>query len=387
MKNCINTRFASFFVAFLSLFFITASAQPVKTGGKLVDNGALWIPDYVTELPGMKMGPFVRRSDGGILTTENNKCAISLDEGKTWKEYAIFKDTSKFKISNERTMIRTSSGTIILAFMNLQEKAKWKWEKDISDTRGAILPTYVVKSRDGGKTWEMPQKLHNEWTGAIRDIIETRNGNIVFTSMMFRHNPGHHTVLTYTSRNDGDNWERSNIIDLGGIGNHSGVTESTLEELKDGRLWMLMRTNWGTFWETFSDDDGITWKDIKPTGISASSSPGMLKRLGSGRLLLVWNLQFPEAKNYYPMRGGDMQWSEVAASNYREELVVAFSEDDGKTWSKPKIVGKMIKNAGIDIPVAWISYPYVFEVAPGEIWITTMQSKLRIKLFEKDFIK
>ncbi|MBZ4191387.1 sialidase family protein [Niabella beijingensis] len=61
--------------------------------------------------------------------------------------------------------------------------------------------------------------------------------------MMMRHNPCHHTVLTYTSFNDGKDWVRSNIIDLGGKGDHSGVTESCIVQLKDGRLWQLIRTN------------------------------------------------------------------------------------------------------------------------------------------------
>src|SRR5690606_13340853 len=179
----------------------------------------------------------------------------------------------------------------------------------------------------GGRTWEKPQKLHNEWTGAVRDMIETRNGNVIFTSMMMLHNTAHHTVLTYTSRNEGETWERSNIIDMGGIGHHGGVTESTIEQLKDGRIWQLMRTNWGTFWEAFSDDEGIIWKDIKPTSIDASSAPGLLKRLESGRLALIWNRLYPSGKDYYPLRGGDRQWSEVRSSNHREELSIAFSED------------------------------------------------------------
>lgn len=159
-------------------------------------------------------------------------------------------------ISDERAILSTSNGVIVLAFMNLKERANWDWQEEISDSPGARLPTYTVRSLDGGKTWQDVQKLHNEWTGAIRDMIETENGNIVFTSMMMWHHPGHHTVLTYKSGNEGKTWERSNIIDLGGIGHHSGVTEATLESLPQGKLWLLMRTNWGTFWEAFSTDDG-----------------------------------------------------------------------------------------------------------------------------------
>jgi len=32
-----------------------------------------------------------------------------------------------------------------------------------------------------------------------------------------------------------------------------------------------------------------------------------------------------------------------------------------------------------------LSYPYMFEVNPGELWITTWQGELRAKIYEKDF--
>lgn len=353
--------------------------------GKVTSTGA-WIPNEADELPNMKMGPFVRLGDGSILTVEATKCLISQDGGNTWKPREIFAQPDNFQISNERVLVRTSGGVLILAFMNLKERANWNWRTDISDSPGARLPTYVVRSLDDGKTWETPQKLHNEWTGAIRTIIETRSGNIIFTSMMMRHNPGHHTVLTYTSFNDGKEWIRSNVIDLGGIGHHSGVTESTIVQLESGIIWQLMRTNWGTFWECFSEDEGVTWKNIRPTSIDASSAPGLLKRLESGRIVLLWNRRFPEGKDYYPLRGGDRQWSEVAVSNHREELTIAFSDDDGKSWSKPVVIAKSYKVQNEDTGKTWLSYPYAFEAAPGELWITTMQGGLRMKLKEGDFI-
>ena len=146
-----------------------------------------------------------------------------------------------------------------------------------------------------------------------------------------------------------------------------------------------MRTNWGTFWEAFSDDEGLSWKEIKPTGIAASSAPGQLKRLASGKLVLIWNRRFPDGKDTYPLRGGDNQFSEVAASNHREELSIAYSDNDGKTWSKPKVIAKSHVVQNKDTTKAWISYPYIFEVKPGELWVTTMQGDLRMKLIEKDF--
>ena len=354
--------------------------QQPETKGKITSTG-YWIHSKAEEMPGQKMGPFIRLADGNLLAIDKNKSCISNDEGKTWLEHPIFIDNDKFEIS-PAGLVRTANGVIILPFSNNRERANWNWRSDILDSPDAILPTYAIRSLDGGKTWQDLQKLHNDWTGANRDVIITKKGNIVFTSMMMRHNPGRHTVVTYTSMNDGLNWIRSNVIDLGGIGNHGGISESTLVQLKNGRLWMLLRTNWGVFWEASSDNEGLTWKEFKPTKIDASSAPGILKRLQSGRLVLVWNRYFPEGKKEYPLKGGDGNWSEVPVSNHREELSIMFSEDDGANWSQPIVIARITKTG------TQLSYPYLFEAKPGEIWVTTMfAGNLRIRLNENDYLK
>jgi hypothetical protein len=219
--------------------------------------------------------------------------------------------------------------------------------------------------------------LHDDWTGAIRDIIQTRDGSIIFTTMKMQHNPGHHAIITYTSKDDGKTWTGSNLIDLGGIGHHSGVIESTIEQLKDGRIWMLMRTVWGRFWEAYSVDEGYTWQNYNATEITASTAPGLLKRLESGRLVLVYNQLYPEGESTYPLVGGKGQWSEVPAINHRKQLSIMFSEDDGTTWSHPIVLGETDKD---------ISYPYVFEVGPGELWVTTWRGEFKAKILEQDFL-
>ena len=327
--------------------------------GKLSTTG-IWLDGRVDDMPGLPMGPFTRVGEGSVLTVDSAQSAlVSSDEGQSWKSQPIFADPAKFAIRPERAILRTRSGAVILAFMNDKETANWHWDPKTSDSPDARLPTYAVRSPDGGKTWEAPQKLHDDWTGAIRDMIQTTKGSVVFTSMMLRHQPGRHAVVTYTSLDDGRSWRRSNVIDLGGVGHHGGVTEATIEQLKDGRLWMLLRTNWKFFWEAFSDDEGISWRDTRATTIDASSAPGLLKRLASGRLVLIWNRYFPEGQTSFPLSGGDNQWSEVPVSNHRQELSIKFSGDDGCTWTAPVVIARKKDT--------WLAYPYLFEsVALGD---------------------
>jgi hypothetical protein len=365
-------------LAIASLSLLPAVARADE--GKMV-NDKLWLAAGVEVMPTIGMGPFVRLKDGRILTVDVGQNALaSEDEGKTWKTQPIFTDAAKFVISPERALLCTREGTVILAFSNVREMSPWQWDAKTSDSPpDTRLPTYAVRSVDGGKTWQDCQKLHDAWTGAIRDMIQTSKGTVVFTSMMMLHDPGRHSVVTYASTDEGKTWARGNIIDLGGVGHHGGVTEATLEPLADGRIWMLLRTNWKVFWSAFSDDDGVSWRTIGPSTIEASSAPGLLKRLASGRLVLIWNRYFPEGKDSFPLSGGDNQWSEVPVSNHRLELSIMFSDNDGKTWSKPVVFARDKKD--------WLAYPYAFEVSPGELWITTMQGDLHVKLREKDFVR
>jgi hypothetical protein len=283
------------------------------------------------------------------------------------------------KISPERALCRLRDGTIVLAFMNINEQV-FEWNKDTFDTEpGARLPTYVIRSVDEGRTWQDLQMLHEDYTGAIRDMIQTKSGAVVFTSMQLKHDPGRHTVVTYTSKDSGKTWTRSNIIDMGGVGHHGGATEGTLEQLQGGPLRMLIRTNYGRFWDAYSDDDGLSWRVLQPSNIQASSAPGLIKWLASGRLVLLWNRPYPDGETTYPLIGGDNQWSEVPVSNHRSELSIAFSNDDGSTWSEPLVVARQ--------PGASLAYPYLFEAEPGVLWITTMQGGVRVKLREADFVK
>ena len=109
-----------------------------------------------------------------------------------------------------------------------------------------------------------------------------------------------------------------------------------------------------------SDDEGKTWKEIAPGKIEASGAPGQLRRLQSGRLVLFWNRFIDKAKR----------------TGRREQLSMAFSEDDGRTWTDPVVVAYDPKKPRTSSRHHRLSYPYVYEHVPGELWVTTMQGPL-----------
>ncbi len=358
---------------FILMVVSLLSATPLFSADK-----KLWLDDRCKPMPTDLLGPFVRLGNGSILAIGNNETYVSDNEGTTWsKPRPLFDKTKNIKVSNERAMLRTKQGTIVVAYMNLLDR-KWTWDNKLHDAPGARLPTYVMRSLDDGKTWQDIQEVHEDYTGAVRDMIQTKQGRIIFTAMKMQHDPGRHAVLTYSSIDDGKSWKPSGLIDLGGKGHHGGVTEPSLTELKDGRQWMLIRTNWGEFWSAHSYDGGRFWRTLQPSGIRSSSAPCLVKRLQSGRLLLLWNRPVPQGKESWPLSGGDGLWSETPVSNFREELSLAISEDEGKTWTKPVVIARQSGT--------WLAYPYVFEQKPGILWVTTMQGKVRVVINEEDFV-
>lgn len=88
--------------------------------------------------------------------------------------------------------------------------------------------------------------------------------------------------------------------------------EHMLVERKDGTLWMLVRTKYG-IGESTSTDGGATWTDVTPSPIPNAVSRFFIRRLASGRLLLV--------RHNVPNN-----------SKKRSHLSAFVSDDDGRTW-------------------------------------------------------
>ncbi|MCG3148738.1 MAG: hypothetical protein PCFJNLEI_02183 [Verrucomicrobiae bacterium] len=113
--------------------------------------------------------------------------------------------------------------------------------------------------------------------------------------------------------------------------------ENMLVELRDGRVWMLIRTGAGVVWESFSADRGRTWSPGVPTTIANPGSRFFIRRLSSGNLLLV---------NHYRFTG-------------RSHLTAQLSTDDGQTWNEGLLLDER----------ANVSYPDGVQDASGLIWL------------------
>jgi len=292
----------------------------------------------------------------------------SNDAGKTWGSAALFAEPTKFTVSNERALLRTREGVIIAAWMNLSERRQpknWGWGNAGVNWQDFVLPTYSCRSVDDGKTWEAPVKLSEPWCGCIHSLIQMRSGRIVLVGQEIIPEWRHATVI-WVSDDLGQSWQRGDMLDYGvGTHDHAGSLEGSVIERQDGSLYLLLRSESGFLWEATSND-GLKWDGLKQTTISSVTCCPQMARLADGRIALLWNAPPRHLPGNRTMRA---------------ELSLAFSNDEAKAWSKPVVVAANYSAGGR------VSYPYLYEHKPGELWITTMQGGLRMKINVADLHK
>lgn len=118
-----------------------------------------------------------------------------------------------------------------------------------------------------------------------------------------------------------------------------GVCEPALVELRDGEIYMLLRTGTNFLYESRSRDNGVTWSEPRPSPLVSHNTPAALWKLDDrpDEIVAIWN---HSPLNRYP-------------------LSVALSGDGGKTWSAARDV------AVSDGPQ--VSYPNLTQAVDGSV--------------------
>ncbi len=265
---------------------------------------------------------------GQLLTVTPEGLSESRDGGKTWsKATPIVTGEPPVEVAQRYSFLqRTKNGVLVIVHID-PSTAKWVWDEKQKTATTARRDVWSIRSLDGGKTWTDRTLVCEGYSGYLerRQLSTLPSGRLVIPVQHWIPQENRHAQLVFASDDQGKTWQKSSLVDVGGRGHHDGAMESTMERLQDGRLWLLMRTNLDAFWQSFSKDGGATWSDPQATAIDASSSPGAMKRLSDGRLILVWNRLYPEGKTEVkrkPMDG--IYASSNAASSQREELSIAF---------------------------------------------------------------
>lgn len=157
-----------------------------------------------------------------------------------------------------------------------------------------------------------------------------------------------------------------------------GYDEHMIVEKEDETLWMLVRTLDG-IGESFSQDGGYKWSTGTKSHIDGPSSRFHIRRLKSGRLLMINHYNFEERIDIEDImsQGGVKKWKG------RSHLTALLSEDDGKTWPYSLLLDARNE----------VSYPDATEGTDGFIYLTydwervKQREILMARITEEDIIK
>lgn len=174
--------------------------------------------------------------------------------------------------------------------------------------------------------WLLPVSLNcsggfGPFRGAFKSLDPLRGANV------------------FRSADQGATWER-----LGCVAYPKPCwDEHMFVELKDGRIWMLARTGKGIM-QSFSSDRGKSWSEpTAPESIRQPVARFHIRRLASGRLLLV--------------KHGD---AADTTDGKRNKLKAFLSEDEGKSW----VGGLMLDERD------GVSYPDGFQAPDGSLYVS-----------------
>jgi hypothetical protein len=216
------------------------------------------------------------------------------------------------------------------------------------DGRAGVWAT-VCEQPDADKpVWSPPRRIWHgvmlnkptvlstgEWVLTIS--LDQRPGFGPFKGLFEELNPLRGANL-FVSNDQGATWTRRGAVQFPNPDWH----EHMIIERKDRSLWMLARTRTGIR-QSQSRDGGRTWDTpTEPPGIRQPNARFFVRRLASGRLLLV--------------KHGDR----VDSHQGRGQLSAWLSEDDGASWKGGLILDER----------KGISYPDGFQAPDGQIVIS-----------------
>ncbi|HVJ84688.1 MAG TPA: sialidase family protein [Caulifigura sp.] len=270
--------------------------------------------------------------------------ATSDDDGETWSKPRVVVDAHSPTIPMDRSVLvgnlwTDPAGRLWLIFdqsMDMFDGRAGVWAA-VCENPDADQPTWSKPRRIWhGVTLNKPTVLSTgEWMLPIS--LDQREGFRQFKGLFKELDPYRGAnVLVSTDR--GATWERRGAARFPNPDWH----EHMIVERKDGSLWMLARNTKGIM-QTTSTDGGRTWAEpTEPPGIRQPNARFHIRRLASGRLLLV--------------KHGD----QIDAHNGRVKLSAWLSDDDGRTWQGGLILDDR----------KGVSYPDGFQAPDGTIYIS-----------------
>lgn len=255
--------------------------------------------------------------------------------------------------------------------------------RGFNDGRGGVWVSVCQKPDAEQLRWSAPRRIANGIM--MNKPLITGKGEWLFPCAIWRDESG----SVPSERHGLENEQFSNVYASDDEGKtitlrgHADVParsfdEHMIVEKKDGTLWMLVRTFEG-IGESFSFDEGYTWTPGRKSHIDGPCSRFFIRRLKSGRLLMINHHQFHERIDLDDI----MNQGNVKSWKGRSHLTAMISEDDGATWPYTLLLDERDE----------VSYPDAKEAADGYIYVTydhqrvTQREILMARLTESDILE
>lgn len=215
----------------------------------------------------------------------------SSDEGRTWTAPEILFDSPAD--DRDPHIAQMSDGTLLCSFFTYHRA-------------GAEAPfaTCIVRSRDGGKTWdEVEQELAPDW--AVSAPVREMDG--VYLLGIYAEGGGKAWGGVIRSEDRGETWGEP--IPIGKEANQYLDAETDVIQLKDGQVYAALRSSSVNMYCSTSADLGKTWAPATDMGFKGHAPH--LYRLSTGEIIMTHR---------------------VPATSLH------ISRDECKTWSGPYLV-------------------------------------------------
>lgn len=235
---------------------------------------------------------------------------------------------------------------------------------------------YLIRSKNGGKTWSKPEEMPEGFLGPAKNKPVYVDGRILCPASTEGRRWDVHVEYTDDL---GKTWHRTPSLeaevnvptkdrplverraDIGKVpydaSKATGVhaIQPTIIRLKDGRLQMLCRTRNAKTGTAFSDDNGLTWTKLTLMDLENNQSGIDAVTLKDGRHVLIYN-------NFETLDG--------TPKGPRTPLSIAVSED-GTEWRHVLTLE--------DSPISQYSYPSIIQAEDGTLHAIYTWRRQRIK--------
>jgi len=289
-------------------------------------NGRLWATWY--------SGGRTEDADNYVLLVTSG------DNGRTWSEPVLVIDPPGKIRASDSALWHDPLGRLWLFWMQCEAFPSGGTP---FDGRGGVWFIRTEHSEAANPDWTSPRRIAHGTM--LNKPIVLSTGEWLLTCAVRAGKPYPISIpeerysSVFVTRDEGETFERRGGADVP----NRDWDEHMVVERRDGSLWMLVRRKDG-IGEAVSRDRGRTWRAARNAVLPGPCSRFHLRRLRSGRLLLINHHQFTD----------------------RNRLTAFLSEDDGATWPHALLLDERSD----------VSYPDAVEAPEGLILVTYDRRRL-----------